>query len=95
MIWSMADLLLIFFILKITDLIRADRGKGKIVFRYLFLWSSAILTPLLILPQSKDGFFLLESLICGIQFSILVYTVILERRLLLSFIHRMMIGKEP
>ncbi|MFH0843918.1 MAG: hypothetical protein ABIG67_01675 [Pseudomonadota bacterium] len=91
MIWSMADFLLIFFILKIIDLVRANEGKGKIFFRYLFLWSSAVLTPLLILPQTKDGFFLLESIICGIQFSILVYTVMVERKRVFNFIHGMMI----
>jgi len=91
MIWSLADFLLIFFILKIIDLVRANEGKGKIFFRYLFLWSSAVLTPLLILPQTKNGFFLLESIICGIQFSILVYTVMVERKRVFNFTHGMMI----
>lgn len=79
-LWSLADIVLVLALLKIADLIRARAQKKKIRFRYLFLLFSAILTPLLVFTQSPKQFFILESIICGTQFVILVYTVVGERK---------------
>ena len=78
MIWSIADIVLVLVLLKIADLIRKRSQKKRITLRYVFLLVSAILTPLLIFTKTPRQFLLLESIICGTQFSILVYTVIVE-----------------
>jgi len=85
-LWSIADIVLVFVLLKIAGMVRKKTKKKEIVFRYLFLWFSAILTPVLIFTQTSRQFFLFESLVCGIQFLIIVYTVIPERRLMMNFI---------
>jgi len=90
-LWSMADIVLVFVLLKIAGVVRIGTKK-KIVFRYLFLWFSGILTPLLLFTQTGTQFLILESIICGVQFSILVYTVIVEREGMMSFV-RLRIGK--
>jgi hypothetical protein len=84
--WSLADIVLVFVLLKIAGMIRAKSGKKKILFRYLFLYLSALLTPLLLLTTTPRQFLWLESLICGIQFLILAYTVILEGKDVLRFV---------
>ncbi|MFH1351719.1 MAG: hypothetical protein ABII26_12420 [Pseudomonadota bacterium] len=85
-IWSAADICLVFFVLKVADLARAKERKRKILWRYISLWISAALTPFLLLTKTKNEFFTLESIICGIQFSILVYTLISERKITIKLI---------
>lgn len=85
-LWSLADILIVFAFLKIADLARG-KGKGKrILYRYLFLGLSACLTPLLLLCRTSRDFFLLECIICGIQFSILLYSLIAEWKNILDFL---------
>ncbi len=79
-LWSAADIALVLALLKIADFVRARSREKKIVFRYLFLWCSALATPLMLFAQSPQQFFLLEAGICGVQFLILVYTVVAERK---------------
>jgi hypothetical protein len=85
-LWSMADIVLVFVFLKICDLIRDQKKKKKILFRYFLLWLTAILTPLLIFTHEPKEFLILESAICGTQFAILVYTVIIERKSMVVFL---------
>jgi hypothetical protein len=80
MLWSLADIILVLAFLRIADLIRLRRHESKMRFRYLLLWFSALITPLLLLTQTPRQILILESIICGTQFSILVYTVISERK---------------
>ena len=79
-VWSAADIVLVLALLKIADFVRHRSGQKKIVFRYLFLWLSALITPGMLFAQSPQQFFLLEAAICGMQFLILVYTVVVERK---------------
>lgn len=78
-LWSAADIILVLALLKIADLARKREGEKKIVFRYALLWISAILTPLLVFCRTPREFFFLECILCGIQFSLLIYTVLAER----------------
>ena len=89
-LWGVADIFLIYFILKIADFARERAQKKKILWRYLCLWLSALLIPLLLWTKTKTQFFLLESIICGIQFSILVYTAILESKTLKNMLKKML-----
>ena len=77
-LWSLADITLVFAFLKIAGLAREKRDEKKIRFRYLFLGISACLTPLLLVCTTSRGFFLLECIICGTQFAILLYSLIAE-----------------
>ena len=85
-IWSISDILLVLALLKITGLARARFRKSKIRIRYLFLALSAILTPLLIFTAKPIQIFMIEALVCGIQFCILGYTVVMERQVLLDYV---------
>ena len=89
LVWSAADLLLVFAFLRIADVLRAIEGIPSIRWRYLFLAVTALLTPLLVFAQSSRGILLLESLICGVQFLILVATLILERARFLDLARRL------
>ncbi len=83
-LWSIADIALVYFFLKIADSARIRYGELPIRKRYLLLWISAALTPLLVFATSLKQIFILESVVCGIQYAILIVTVIGERRRILK-----------
>lgn len=87
--WSVADLLLVFVFLRIADVLRAVEGNPSLRWRYAFLAVTGLLTPLLLFAQSSRGILLLESLICGVQFLILVATLVLERARFLGLARRL------
>lgn len=80
LLWSAADIALVFVLLRLADLLRRQAKARPIRWRYALLAATALLTPLLALVSTSDRFLLLESVICGVQFLLLVYTVIAERR---------------
>ncbi|MDY7034474.1 MAG: hypothetical protein SVY10_21560 [Thermodesulfobacteriota bacterium] len=84
-LWSIADVILVFFLLKISDIIRTRTGKRRIISRYVLLYLTAFATPLLVFTKTPHQFFLLESIVCGTQFAILVYTIFAERRGAMDF----------
>lgn len=87
-VWSLADIILVLALLRIVDLGRRKAGlKGPWV-RYAFLCLTALLTPLLLFSRTRGEFFLLECIICGGQFLILLYTVVVERKRLLELVLR-------
>lgn len=94
-LWSLGDIVLVFALLKIADSIRIRRQKQKIRIRYIFLLFSAILTPLLVFTQTPKQFLFLESIICGTQFTILVYTLITERKGMVDFIKETTADSHP
>jgi len=79
-LWSGADIVIVFVLLKISALFRQRSGKSRIFFRYVLLAGTALLTPALIVVKTPRSFFYLESIICGVQFLILLYTVVVERK---------------
>ena len=79
-LWSIANTLIVFYFLKITGLIRIRQQGKPIRFRYFFLLITVILSPFLLFTDSNTVFFALEAAIYGIQYSILLYTLALERK---------------
>ncbi|MGD8386486.1 MAG: hypothetical protein PVG49_05065 [Desulfobacteraceae bacterium] len=79
LLWSAADVVLVLVLLRIADLLRRRASAPPIRWRYLLLGVTVLLTPLLAWASSPARFLLLESVICGIQFLLLVYTLIAER----------------
>ena len=84
--WSIVDIALLYFLLRIIALARAKTKMKRILFRYLFLLFSVVLTPFLVFVETSRVFFYLESIICGIHFSILIYIVLAERKMILAFL---------
>ena len=84
--WSLADIAIAWYMLKIADVIRERSGKGKITWRYYFLLLSAILTPFLLVMKTSRHFFILEAAIFAIQYSLFMYTVVAERKDALLYI---------
>ena len=92
-LWSGADIILVLAVLKIADLARKQYGLGRLRPLHLLLWATAILTPLLLFARTPRQFFLLECILCGTQFLILLHVAITERRRILELIlqvHRTM-----
>ena len=94
-LWSSADIILVLAMLKIVGLGRRRAGLKKPLVRYLLLGLSALLTPLLLFSRTPREFFLLECIICGGQFLILLYTVVVERRRLLDLVLRSTADSSP
>jgi hypothetical protein len=83
-VWSAADILLVFAFLRIAGLLRRQEGAPPIRWRFLLLAGAALLTPLLVFARTSRQIFLLESLVCGVQFLLLVATLVLEHARLMG-----------
>lgn len=92
LLWSAADVVLILALLKIADWARRRREGKRIRVRYILVLFSALLTPLLLFSRTPKEFFRLECVICGIQFLILIYTVMVERKGVLDVIRQIQRG---
>ncbi len=86
LLWSAADVTLALVFLKIADEARLRYGKGRIHFRFRLVWISAFLSPFLLLAKNPGEFFLLESLIFGIQYLVLLFSAFTESRGILKAI---------
>ena len=93
-LWSISDVLIIYVMLKIVSLIREQNQKKKILFRYIFLWLSAILVPFLVFTATPNQFFILESIIFGLQFSVLIYSIFAETKQTITFFRRIVVDKD-
>jgi len=93
-LWSIANTVLVFYFLKITGLIRKHNHGKKIRYRYYFLLVSAILSLFLLFTENGAIFFSLEAAIYGIQYTILLYTLILERKELMYYFREIVSVKE-
>ncbi len=87
-LWSGADIVLVLAVLKIADLARKKCGLRRLTPLHLLLWATAFLTPLLLFARTPRQFFLLECILCGSQFLILLYVAFTERRRILDLILR-------
>lgn len=73
--WSIAELLIVFFCLKIANFIRIKQGKRRIVIRYILFWCIVVANPVILYTMpgvTHDRLMLLN-------FSIIIYSVISER----------------
>ncbi|MEW6667257.1 MAG: hypothetical protein AB1512_18800 [Thermodesulfobacteriota bacterium] len=94
-LWSAADIILVLALLKIVTLGRRKAGLKGPLARYVLLFLTAVLTPLLLFSRTPREFLLLECIICGGQFLILLYTVIFERKTLLDLVLRRTPDRPP
>lgn len=85
-LWSAADIALIYFLLKIAGLARIADGRRKVARRYRLLALSAVLIPFLVFMPTARHFFILESIIFGLQFSILIHTLAADTRPVLALL---------
>ena len=92
LLWSTADIVLIWFLLKIVDLARAGHAGVRSVWRYRLLVLSAVLVPFLVVMPTSKAFFVLESGIFGLQFGVLIYTLATDTESLLFFLRNIIIN---
>ena len=74
-LWSVSDVLLIYILLKIIAFIKGRRCPKRLFVQRLLLWISAGLVPFLPFIHGSQDFFILESVIFGLQFAVLIYSV--------------------
>jgi len=86
LVWSGADLVLVFIFLRIASLLRAQEGARPIRWRYLLLAATALATPLLAFAETPRQVLLLESAVCGLQFLVLLHTLVRERGRFMSLL---------
>jgi len=93
-LWSISDIIIIYFMLKIASLIREKNQKKEILLRYIFLWLSAVLVPFLVFTVTPRQFFILESVIFGLQFFVLIYSVFVETKDTITFFRKIVVDKD-
>lgn len=74
--WSTAELLIVFFCLKIADLVRIKLGKRRIIIRYILFWCIVIINPVMIYTMPGHS----HDRLMLVNFSIMIYTAISEGR---------------
>jgi hypothetical protein len=75
-LWSAADIALVYYFLKIAVVCAAATASVRMTRRLWLLWLSAFLTPFLLFTKTQDQYFILDSIICGIQYLLLLYTLL-------------------
>lgn len=88
---SFADIAMIWMFLKLAD---AIRGGTPSTWRYRTLGVFALLTPTLFLPKISTHFFILQFLVLGLPYLILVWSVVTEAPRILAHIRQLMCGDE-
>ncbi len=88
---SFADIAMIWMFLKLTD---AIRGGPPATWRYRTLTVFALLTPTLLLPKVSTHFFILQFLVLGLPYLILVCSVVTEAHRILAHIRLLVRDKE-
>ena len=83
-VWSLADVVLIFAFLKIIDRIKRKESNKGITKRFWFLYFSAGLKIIPFFFRTPEIFISLDFFICGLQYAILVYTIIADRKVLMA-----------
>jgi hypothetical protein len=86
--WSAADIALVLAVLSIIAIARAHAGKQRIGIRYILLAISAGLTPVVLVLESSQQIFRLEAAVVGLQFAILIYSIIVDRQPVIHFLLR-------
>ncbi len=86
--WSAADIALVFAVLRIVGLARAHAGNQRIRVRYVLLAASAGLTSVVLVLESSQQIFRLEAAVVGLQFAILIYSIIVDRQPVLRLLLR-------
>ncbi len=82
--WSIADIVIVYCILTIINFFKKNKGTRKVFIRYILLWFSIILTPGLLIVKPGTQYFYMEALICGTQYSIIIYSIFEIRKEFLS-----------
>ncbi|MBN1849361.1 MAG: hypothetical protein JW932_12325 [Deltaproteobacteria bacterium] len=84
LVWSLADIVLVFAFLKIIDRMKRKEGRKGITVRFWFLYCTAGLKIIPFFFGTPEMFISLDFLICGLQYAILVYTIIVDRKTLMA-----------
>jgi hypothetical protein len=84
-LWSIADIALVYYFLKIAAVASDDRQSAKMRIRFSFLWLSAILTPFLLITHTRLQYLILDAVICGFQYLILLYTLVFSGKRMLNY----------
>ena len=84
--WSAADIALVFAVLRIAGLARAHAGMQRIRARYVLLAVTAGLTPIVLVLETSQQIFRLEAAVVGLQFAILIYSIIVDRQQVLRLL---------
>lgn len=91
--WSIANTAIVYVLLKIAGRIRMQHQKRRIRIRYVLLLITAGIS--LFLPVTRKGnvFFALEAVIYGIQYLILLITVLWEGKWMARRFQELVSGK--
>ncbi len=80
-IWSLADILLIFGILRMASLVRARYGMKRTRIRYVFFGLIVILNPILVFFMPGKSH---DLLLLGL-FSLMIYVIVVDGNRMLRF----------
>jgi len=70
--------------------IRGKRCPKRLKFKFLLLWMSTCLVSILPFLKDRTDFFVLESIIFGLQFTVLLYSVFADAGDVMAYFRQML-----
>lgn len=83
-LWSISDVFMIFFFIKLVNIIRDWGNMEKYKIMYYLLFFSFAITFLLLFATTLFYFFVIEIVVLSIQYFIVIYLCLRDYRLILN-----------
>ncbi|NOZ80985.1 MAG: hypothetical protein GXP63_04900, partial [DPANN group archaeon] len=81
-LWSIADVFLVFFVLRVADVFRRHHHLETHRRLYVLLFLSFLFSSLLLIVQDLFSYLMVEIVVLDIQYFILIYVIIRNRGLI-------------
>ena len=85
-LWTVADLVLVFYLLRLADHVRKKDGQTKATVRWTVFFITLLASPFLLLTSEPASFFRLEIVICTTHFLVILYSIVMEGRRLAHYL---------
>ncbi len=83
--WSISDVLLVYFTLKFVNLVRVKNGLLPYKKLFYLLFFSFALTPLLLFVPNIQVFMFIEVFVVTVQYLILVYVILKDYKIVIEW----------
>lgn len=84
-LWSISDVLLVYFTLKFVNVIRVKNGLREYKKLFYLLFFSFLLTPLLLFVPNIQVFMFIEVFVISVQYLILVYVIVKDYKMVIQW----------
>lgn len=85
MLWSISDVLLVYFTLKFVNVLRKNKELKEYKKLFYLLFFSFLLTPFLLFVPNIQVFMFIEVFVVSVQYLILVYVILKDYKMIIEW----------